>query len=143
MTKKMLVEYIKRPAAVHCTTEFANAVMKEFGGRKAKTPVELLVKSYIQNLKLGVLVAMPNDDDNYVHISYAKWNWDLDDYDKHVMMDVAVERMVKFSLKPDTFSPKVPFEVARRLPAFMARCRRYYKDCTFPKWTDKYVDPEV
>jgi len=138
MGKKMLVEYVRRPEAVHCSTEFINAIMKTFHGRKAKTDVEKLVKSYIQNQKVGVLMAVPSEDGTFVGITYAQWNTEMDFYDKEVMEEVAVQRLGKYLNKDENFVPKVPFEVARKLPAFMERCRRYYKDVKFPKWTESY-----
>jgi len=136
--KRMLVEYVRRPGAVHCSSEFINAVMKTFHGRKAKTDVEKLVKSFIQNQKVGVLIAVPSIDDSFVGITFAQWNQDMDTYDKEVMVDVALERLTKYLTKDENFMPKIPFEVARKLPAFMERCRRYYKGATFPKWTENY-----
>ena len=139
MEKKILVEYVRRPGATgHVSPEFSNAIMKTFKGRKASTDIERLVKSYINNQKIGILVAVPSLDSNKVRISYAQWNQGLDSYDKDLMVGVALDRLDRFDSKPDTFLPKLPFEIANKLPRFMARCRRYYKDAKFPAWTEKF-----
>jgi hypothetical protein len=118
--------------------------MKEFRGAKAKTPVEKLVKSYINNQKVGVLMAIP-DGNGSINITYAQWDARLDVYDKGMMIDVALERADRFARKitaDDNWAPKrVPFEIAEALPAFMERARHYYKGATFPGWTFCYTIP--
>jgi hypothetical protein len=144
---KTLVSYVRRPCGplfhdYDNRNKFVNAVMKEFKGAKAKTPVEKLVKSYINNQKVGVIMAIP-EDTGQVNITYAQWDDGKDVYDKGMMLAIAMERAERFADKPDSFVPKVPFDIAEALPAFMARAKRYYKDGEFPKWTDQYVPLEI
>lgn len=146
---KTLVSYVRRPIGpfhhdFEKRNQFALAVMKEFKGRKAQTPVEKLVKSYINNQKVGVLMAIP-DENGFVNITYAQWDNRMDLYDKGMMLDVAFERADRFTKRlaaDDNWRPtQVPFEIAAALPTFMERARHYYKGATFPGWTYLYTIP--
>jgi hypothetical protein len=139
---KILTQYVRRPVGplfhdYDARHKFVKAVMKEFHGKKAVTPVEKLVKSFINNQKIGVIMAIPGDDDK-VYVTYAKWNEGSDVYDKEFMKAVALDRAERFAEKPEDFEPKVPFDIAEKLPVFMARARRYFKDAKFPRWTEAY-----
>lgn len=150
---KTLVSYVRRPCGplfhdYDNRNKFVNAVMKEFKGAKAVTPVEKLVKSYINNQKVGVIMALPEENGagfptGRVNITYAQWDNSKDVYDKNLMMIVALDRAERFADKPDNFVPKVPHDIAAALPAFIARAKRYYKDGEFPKWTDQFAPLEI
>jgi hypothetical protein len=143
---KSLVEYVRRPVGplfndFDNRNKFVNAVMKEFKGKKAVTPVEKLVKSYINNQKVGVIMAIP-EADGFVNVTYAQWDDRHDVYDKATMVEIAIERGERFLGKPADFVPKVPYEIAAKLPAFMHRAKRYFKTARFPVWTYLYFIPE-
>lgn len=155
MEGKVLVEYVRRPVygqvSKRVIDEVKHLLTGEFTDVKTDVPVaevdpwrvkeiENLFKSTINNQKVGVMLACVVD--GKVVVSYSQWNqWEDDEYDYYTMMDVAIDRGARFAEKieknPD-FTPRVPYLIAEKLPRFLERCRRYFKDAEMPKWTEAY-----
>jgi hypothetical protein len=139
---KILVEYVRRPEYGPVTKNIMEKVMSILPKDDDTTKeVDKIFRSTINNLKVGVMIAGLGPD-NKVLVGYSQWNRYADDYyDKDEMMSVAIERMIVLAEKEEVkpgFTPKVPYAIAERLPAFLERCRKYFKDAQMPKWTEKW-----
>ncbi len=151
----MLIEYVRRPVYGQVSKKIMDEVMHVLTGQftdvKTDAPepevspwrlgeVRKTLKSTINNQKVGMMLAYALD--GKVQVGYSQWNAWEDPYDKGMMFDVCLERLERFEdrleANPD-FTPKVPFEIAKRLPGFVGRCKRYFKDATLPRWAEKYA----
>jgi len=154
-TEKVLVEYVRRPRYGQVSKKVMDEVMHVLTGNftdvktdamEPETPtwrlneVNKIFKSTINNQKVGVMLATLIE--NNVVVTYSQWNqWEDEEYDYYAMMDVAIDRAARFwekiQVNPD-FTPRVPYLIAEKLPRFLERCRRYFKDAKMPKWTENF-----
>lgn len=92
-----------------------------------------------KNRKVGILFAENNGEDKKVKIGYSKCHQKFDVFNKDIGFDIAKGRARKHSdLLFDKY--QVPFIVQRKLPKFIDRCQRYFKDKKLPKWTKKTIN---
>lgn len=89
-----------------------------------------------KNRKVGILYA--NSDEKNVRISFSKCHTMYDEFDPELGFKIARDRSVK---TPENVPKKynIPFSVQDKLPKFIDRCSRYFKDKKMPKWTKKWA----
>lgn len=82
--------------------------------------------------KKGVLIAVKHDDNTVV----IGWSLccPLDKFDKYFGHEVAYERGCK-RFYDDYHFEDVPPSIMEQLDNFVDRCKKYFKDCSFPAWT--------
>lgn len=85
------------------------------------------------NHKVGVLVAILDEEEQNVRIGFSKCNTKLDSFDRDLGLHIASARARKNSDRLLT-KYNVPFKVQEYLPQFLYSCGKYYKDKKFPHW---------
>lgn len=91
-----------------------------------------MLKQYVRGKnrkKLGLMVAYP-DGDGKVKIGFSKCHPRLDSFNKEMAHDLAIGR----AERNQDILPNVPNSDLPELWYFVNRCRRYYKDKSFPEW---------
>lgn len=82
--------------------------------------------------KKGVLIAVKHND-NKVVIGWSLCS-SLDNFDKYFGQEIAYERGCK-RFHDDCHFEDVPPSITEQLDNFIDRCKKYFKDCSFPAWT--------
>lgn len=82
--------------------------------------------------KKGVLIAIKHDDNKVV----IGWSLccSLDNFDKYFGQEIAYERGCK-RFYDETHFEDIPPSITEKLDIFIDRCKKYFKECEFPKWT--------
>jgi len=79
-----------------------------------------------------------------VTIGYSAWNRRVDSPNWCLGKKIALERAQKYAKLKEY--PDIPFSVMKKLPDFIFRCGRYFKNATFVDWVYcfllDYADPD-
>jgi len=85
--------------------------------------------------KIGVLIAM-KDVEGKVVVGFSQCCKN-DSFDKSFGEEIAARRAFAYSDRDCV--DNIPFKVAAALPGFLDNCKRYFKDCEMPRWTNGFT----
>jgi hypothetical protein len=93
------------------------------------------VVKYVRNKKgnpIGVLVAVKGD--RGFRIGYSLCRIGLDKFKKETGLKIAFGRADVWGLVPQ----EIPRDIAKNLPSFLERCKKYYKTTNVPAFQDSF-----